>query len=48
MSKAMRVRYGKGVLKSPEPVDLRESEERIAVLVPVGEERRILRKYAAY
>ena len=29
-----------------EPVDLREGEERIAVLVPVGEERRrILRKY---
>ncbi len=46
MSKAVRVRYEKGVLKPLEPVDLREGEERIAVLVPVGEERRqILRKY---
>lgn len=46
MSKAIRVRYEKGVLKPLEPVDLREGEERIAVLVPVGEERRqILRKY---
>jgi len=46
LSKAVRVRYEKGVLKPLEPVDLREGEERIAVLVPVGEERRrILRKY---
>ncbi len=46
MSKAIRVRYEKGVLKPLEPVDLREGEERIAVLVPVGKERRrILRKY---
>jgi len=46
LSKAVRVRYEKGVLKPLEPVDLREGEERIAVLIPVGEERRrILRKY---
>ncbi len=46
LSKAVRVRYEKGVLKPLEPVDLREGEERIAVLVPIGEERRrILRKY---
>lgn len=46
MSKIIRVRYEKGVLKPLEPVELREGEERIAVLVPVGEERRrILRKY---
>ncbi len=46
MSKAIRVRYEKGVLKPLEAVDLREGEERIAVLIPVGEERRrILRKY---
>ncbi|RLG75595.1 MAG: hypothetical protein DRO12_05300, partial [Thermoprotei archaeon] len=46
MSKAVRVRYEKGVLKPLEPIDLREGEERIAVLIPVREERRrILRKY---
>jgi len=46
LSKVVKVRYEKGVLKPLEPVDLREGEERIAVLVPVGEERkRILRKY---
>jgi len=46
LSKAVKVRYEKGVLKPLEPVDLREGEERIAVLVPVGEERRkILRRY---
>jgi len=46
LSKAVRVRYEKGVLKPLEPVDLREGEERIAVLIPVNEERRrILRKY---
>ncbi len=46
MSKVVRVRYEEGVLKPLEPVDLREGEERIAVLVPIGEERRgILRKY---
>lgn len=46
LSKVVRVRYEKGVLKPLEPVELREGEERIAVLVPVGEERRrILRKY---
>ena len=46
MSKVVRVRYEKGVLKPLEPVGLREGEERIAVLVPVGEERKkILRRY---
>lgn len=35
----MRVRYEKGVLKPLEPIDLPEGEERVAVLVPVGEER---------
>lgn len=33
-------------MKPLEPVELREGEERIAVLVPVGgERRRVLRKY---
>lgn len=46
MTKAIRVIYEMNVFKPLEPVDLREGEERIAVLVPVGEERRrILRKY---
>ncbi|BEP17358.1 hypothetical protein PYJP_07100 [Pyrofollis japonicus] len=46
MSKAVRVRYEKGVLKPLEPIDLREGEEVIAVLIPIGEKRkRILRKY---
>ena len=46
LSKAVKVRYEKGVLKPLEPLDLREGEERIAVLVPVGEERKkILRRY---
>ncbi|MCE4616414.1 MAG: antitoxin family protein [Aeropyrum sp.] len=46
MSRLVRVRYEKGVLRPLEPLDLREGEERILVLVPVGEERRkILRKY---
>ncbi len=34
------------MLKPLEPIELREGEERIAVLVSVGEERkRILRRY---
>ncbi len=34
------------MLKPLEPIDLQEGEERIAVLVPVDEERwKILRKY---
>ncbi|GEM_PF-641152 len=46
LSKAVKVRYEKGVLKPLEPLDLREGEERIAVLVPVGEERKkILQRY---
>ena len=46
LPKAVKVGYEKGVLKPLEPIDLREGEERIAVLVPIGEERKkILRKY---
>ena len=46
MSKVVRVRYEKGVLRPLEPIGLQEGEERIAVLVPVGEERKkVLRKY---
>ncbi len=46
VSRVVRVRYEKGVLRPLEPLELREGEERIVVLVPVGEERRkILRKY---
>ena len=46
LSKVVKVRYEKGVLKPLEPIDLQEGEERIAVLVPVGVERRkILRRY---
>ncbi len=46
LSKAIRVRYEGGVLKPLEPVDLKEGEERLVILVPIGEERMsILRKY---
>ena len=46
LSRAIRVRYEEGVLKPLEPVDLKEGEERLVILVPIGEERRrILRKY---
>ena len=46
LSKTGKVRYEKGVLKPLEPIDLQEGEERIAILVSIGEERRkILRKY---
>ncbi len=46
MSRVVRVRYEKGVLRPLEPLELREGEERIVVLVPVGEEsKKILRKY---
>ncbi len=45
------MRYERGVLKPLEPLKLREGEERIAVLVPVGpssnfeERKKILQKY---
>jgi len=46
ISRVIRVRYEGGVLKPLEPVDLKEGEERLVILVPIGEERRrILRKY---
>ena len=46
MSRVVRVRYEKGVLRPLDPLELRDCEERIVVLVPVGEERKkILRKY---
>ena len=46
MSKAIRVRYEGGVLKPLEPVNLKEGEERLVILVPTAKERRsILRRY---
>lgn len=46
MSKVIRVKYEKGVLKPLEPLELREGEERLVVLVPLGGGRRnIVRKY---
>jgi predicted DNA-binding antitoxin AbrB/MazE fold protein len=46
LSKIVKVRYEKGILKPLEPVDLQEGEERIAILVPVDEvRRRIPKKY---
>ena len=46
MSRVVRVRFEKGVLRPLEPLDLQEGEERLVVLVPAGEERRrIPRRY---
>ncbi len=43
MSKVIRVRFEKGVLKTPDSVEFREGEELLVKVVDV--ERRRLRKY---
>ncbi len=45
MSKVIRVRYEKGVLKPLEPVGLREGEELLVKIVEVERRRNVFRKY---
>ena len=45
MSKVIRVRYEKGVLKPPDSVEFKEGEELLVKVVEVEKRRRILRKY---
>ncbi len=45
MSKVIRVKYEKGVLKPLEPLELREGEELLVKIVVAEERRRVLRKY---
>jgi len=45
LSKVIRVRYEKGVLKLLDSVDFEEGEELLVKVVEVERRRRILRKY---
>ncbi len=45
MSKVIRVKYEKGVLKPLDNVDFEEGEELLVKIVEVEKRRRILRKY---
>ena len=45
MSKVIRVRYEKGVLKPLDSVDFEEGEELLVKVVEVEKRRRILRRY---
>lgn len=45
MSKVIRVRYEKGVLKPLDSVKFREGEELLVKIVEVGRRRNVLRKY---
>ncbi len=45
MSKVIRVKYEKGVLKPLDNVDFEEGEELLVKIVEVERRRRILRKY---
>ena len=45
MSKVIRVRYEKGVLKPLEKLDLEEGEELLVKVIEVKKRRRVLRKY---
>ena len=45
MSKIIRVRYEKGVLKPLDRVDFNEGEELLVKVIDVEGERRVLRKY---
>ena len=45
MSKVIRVRYEKGVLKPLEPLKLREGEELLVKIMAAEEKRKVLRKY---
>ena len=45
LSKVIRVRYEKGVLKPLEPLELEEGEEVLVRVIAVGERRRLLRRH---
>jgi predicted DNA-binding antitoxin AbrB/MazE fold protein len=45
LSKVIRVKYEKGVLKPLDNVDFEEGEELLVKIVDVEKKRRILRKY---
>ena len=45
MSKVIRVRYEKGVLKPLDSVDFKEGEELLIKVVRAERKRRVLRKY---
>ncbi|MCE4628153.1 MAG: antitoxin family protein [Desulfurococcales archaeon] len=45
MSKVIRVRYEKGVLKPLEPLEFREGEEVLVKIIAVEERRKLLRKH---
>ncbi|MCE4623632.1 MAG: antitoxin family protein [Caldisphaeraceae archaeon] len=45
MSKVIRVRYEKGVLKPLDSVEFREGEELLVKIIEVERRRRVLRKY---
>ncbi len=44
MSKVIRVRYEKGVLKPLEPLEFREGEEVLVKVIAVEERRKLLRR----
>ncbi len=49
MSRVIRVKYEKGVLKPLEPLELREGTElRVALLAPVEERKKIVEKYKGF
>lgn len=45
MSKVIRVRYEKGVLKPLEPLEFPEGEELLVRIIDVGERNRRLQRY---
>ncbi len=45
MSKVIRVRYEKGMLKPLDSVEFREGEELLVKVIEVERRRRVLRKY---
>ncbi|MCE4601535.1 MAG: antitoxin family protein [Desulfurococcales archaeon] len=45
MSKVIRARYERGVLKPLEPLEFREGEEVTIKIIEVGERRKLLRRH---
>ncbi len=45
LSKVIRVRYEKGVLKPLEPLEFREGEEVLIKIIAVEERRRLLKRH---
>ena len=45
MSKVIKVRYEKGVLKPLEPLEFREGEEVLIKIIAVEERRKLLRRH---